>query len=59
MGKKKERVSTGEKVENLMEFVNDGNSSENDSEVDKISRNRKRRSPRKIIPESDPEIQEI
>jgi hypothetical protein len=44
-------------VENLMEFWDDGNESESDSESDKYSRRRKFRSSRKITPESIPEIQ--
>ena len=45
------------KVENLMEFLDDGNESENDSELDKYSRGNKFRSSRKIIPDSDLDIQ--
>ena len=59
MGKNKERVSTGEKVENLMEFLNEGKHSESDSEYDRFSRRGKRKSSGKITPESDPEIQGI
>jgi hypothetical protein len=57
MGKKKELASTGEKVENLMEFLNEGKHSESDSENDRFSRRGKRKSSGKITPESNPEIQ--
>ena len=57
MGKKKELDSTGERVENLMEFQEDGTGLvESDFECDD-GRRRSFRSSKKIIPETDPEIQ--
>ena len=59
MGKKKELASTGERVENLMEFMEDGISfDESDFERDD-DRKRSFRPSKKIIPETDPEIQGI
>ena len=57
MGKKKELNSTGEGVENLMKFLDDGAGFvESDIESDD-GRRRSFRSSKKIIPETDPEIQ--
>ena len=57
MGKKKELDSTGERVEKLMEFLDDGiGFLESDIESDD-GRRRSFRSSKKIIPETDPEIQ--
>ena len=57
MGKKKGLSSTGENVENLMEFFYDGNGFEESDVESDDGRRRSFRSSNKIIPEPDPEIQ--
>ena len=57
MGKKGGQTSTGEKVENLMEFLDDGNGFEVSDVESDDGRRRSFRSSNKIIPEPDPKIQ--
>ena len=57
MGKRKGQNSTGENVENLMEFLDDGNWFEESDVESDDGRRRSFRSSNKIIPEPDPEIQ--
>ena len=57
MGKKGGQTSTGEKVENSMEFLDDGNGFEVSDVESDDGRRRSFRSSNKIIPEPDPEIQ--